>query len=412
VNKSNDLFGSALKSPFLWGVLGAGAFFALVHGGPLATPFITRYFTNHPVEYAETVLFSVGLAFLVLRGFDVACQQGDLRRMQLAPPRPSNVPIEEGCRALHETVGRLPRDRREDYFPRRLRHALEYLRTRGNAAGLGDELKYLAEHDSGRLQNGYALFHVILWAIPILGFLGTVIGITMALNALDPQALDESMMKVTTGLGVKFDTTALALGMSMVLMFVYFFVHRLESRLLDEVDRRAVHDIGARFPQTGSAETAMIQRGAADSPAQWDRLADALGKRLQQALGEALTHSLAAHAERLAGAEQAAGEQHRRHWEQIRQTHAESIQALGALQAELSRQAKVLGRAVEVTGEVTRLQDVLNNNLAALGGAKHIEQTVSGLAAAIHLLNARLAEAPARPGIIQLEPGGRTAKAA
>ena len=53
---------------------------------------------------------------------------------------------------------------------------------------------------------------LIVWAIPILGFLGTVIGITMALNAIDPKAVEESMMQVTTGLGVKFDTTALALA--------------------------------------------------------------------------------------------------------------------------------------------------------------------------------------------------------
>ena len=36
------------------------------------------------------------------------------------------------------------------------------------------------------------------------------------------------MQHVLTGLGLKFDTTALALAMSMVLMFVHFFVDRLE----------------------------------------------------------------------------------------------------------------------------------------------------------------------------------------
>ena len=52
----------------------------------------------------------------------------------------------------------------------------------------------------------------------------------------------------------------------------------------------------------------------------------------------------------------------------------------------------MLGRAVEATGEVIRLEDALNRNLTALAGAKHFEQTVISLAAAIHLLNARLAE--------------------
>jgi len=46
---------------------------------------------------------------------------------------------------------------------------------------------------------------------------------------------------------------------------------------------------------------------------------------------------------------------------------------------------------------------VLNRNLAALAGARHFQQTVMSLAAAIHLLNARLAEPPAVAPSIQLE---------
>ena len=57
----------------------------------------------------------------------------------------------------------------------------------------------------------------------------------------------------------------------------------------------------------------------------------------------------------------------------------------------------MLQRAVEASGEVAGLEDALNRNLAALAGAKHFEQTVLGLAATIHLLNARLAELARRP---------------
>ena len=62
---------------------------------------------------------------------------------------------------------------------------------------------------------------------------------------------------------------------------------------------------------------------------------------------------------------------------------------------ELARQAAVLQRAVEAAGEVARLEDSLNRNLSALAGAKHFEQTVMSLAAAVNLLSARLAESPA-----------------
>ena len=92
----------------------------------------------------------------------------------------------------------------------------------------------------------------------------------------------------------------------------------------------------------------------------------------------------------------------------------QQVQAIGAVQTAMTRQAEILQRAVEASGEVTRLEDALNRNLATLAGAKHFEQTVMELAAVIHLLNARLSETPVGVGkpSIQLEPGRRAAHAA
>ena len=87
-----------------------------------------------------------------------------------------------------------------------------------------------------------------MWAIPILGFLGTVIGITLALNAIDPKALDTSMAQVMMGLGLKFDTTAVALSLSMVLMFVHFFADRAETALLAAVDLQVEGELAEHLP--------------------------------------------------------------------------------------------------------------------------------------------------------------------
>ena len=88
------------------------------------------------------------------------------------------------------------------------------------------------------------------------------------------------------------------------------------------------------------------------------------------------------------------------------------MQNMAAIQTGLSRQAEILQRAIEATGEVTRLEDTLNRNLAALAGAKHFEQTVNSLAAAIHLLNARLSDAPADVAPVRLESTRRKPQAA
>jgi biopolymer transport protein ExbB/TolQ len=432
----NRYWRAITASPIVWGILATAVFYGLVHRGPLGTPFIKRYFTNHPVEYGETLMFAIGLSALVLRALDVGRQYAGLGRPLPGNASAASGSVEDQCRTLLHDVDGLPPHCQESYYARRLRSAVAFVRRLGSAEGLRDELKDLADTDAGRSHKGFALFRVIVWAIPILGFLGTVIGITMALNALDPKALDESMMKVTTGLGVKFDTTALALAMSMLLMFTHFFVERADSALLEAVDARVQAELSGYFPQLPAgpdgqvvavrrmaevmvaAAERLVQRQAElwqasmeAAAARWLQGSAAVGQEVQQALAPALAAALKDHAQHLAAAEAAAAEQNRRHWEKVAAAHAQNVQALAAVQDGLNRQAEILQRAIHASGEVARLEDALNRNLTALSGAKHFEQTVLGLAATIHLLNARLADSPAA-ATVQLAPARRASQAA
>ena len=104
------------------------------------------------------------------------------------------------------------------------------------------------------MNANYALVRIIIWAIPILGLLGTVIGITIAIANLKPETLEQSMSDVTSGLGVAFDHTGEALTLTMILMFIKYGVERSESRLLAIVDERAEEELIGRFQFTGTDE--------------------------------------------------------------------------------------------------------------------------------------------------------------
>ena len=424
-----------LKSPIVWGLLAAAGFYGLVLSGTLnsflptkLSEAMTRYFTHHPVEYMETALFGIGLAALVLKMIEIAGQWPTLRQSLLGPVTRAYEPLSQICQELLQRLHRLPAPRRCGYFPRRLQAAVEHVFRKGSAQDLDDELKYLADVDATRQHNSYALFRVIIWAIPILGFLGTVIGITMALNGVRTDALEQSMNDVVTGLGVKFDTTALALAMAMILMFLHFFVDRWENSLLEEVDLRTQGELDGRFPQAAPAGEGagavlrqmtdavvlaierMVQRqtevwqASMDAAAtRWARIAQTAGSQVQESVVQGLAEGLRQHAEQLAAAEEAATAENRQRWEKAHQGLAENVTALAALQDGMIRQAEVLGRAVEASGDVIRLQDALNHNLSALAGSKHIEQSVLGLAAAIHLLNSRLTDSPGDASAIQLD---------
>src|SRR4030095_12522173 len=120
----------------------------------------------------------------------------------------------------------------ETYIVRGWRGALEFVRRKNSADALDAHLRHLEEVESVRVNAAYSMVRIIIWAIPILGLLGTVIGITIAVANLNPETLEESMTKVTHGLGVAFDHTATALSLTMLLMFAKSGVERLEDALL------------------------------------------------------------------------------------------------------------------------------------------------------------------------------------
>ena len=105
-----------------------------------------------------------------------------------------------------------------------------FLKERVSAAGLKDQLKFFSETAADALHDSHSLLQTIIWAIPIMGFLGTVLGITLAIANVTPDKLDTSLPEVTSGLAIAFDTTALALVLSMILMFGQHLVDRKALR--------------------------------------------------------------------------------------------------------------------------------------------------------------------------------------
>ena len=90
----------------------------------------------------------------------------------------------------------------------------------------------------------YSMPRILVWAIPLLGFIGTVIGISGAVsgfsgfleNSGDVEQIKAGIGQVTSNLGLAFDTTLLALFLSVLVMIPLVLVERYESNLLLGID--------------------------------------------------------------------------------------------------------------------------------------------------------------------------------
>ena len=394
--------------------LGIG-FYAILLKGPLEAPLLERYFASHPVAYVATMMFFIGLAALLVRALNLAGQFFWLGKTRLSPIPSGRQPVSEAGQLLSE-VQALPAGARHGYLGSRLGQAIDSVRRNGSADGLDDDLKYLSDMDADRQHEAYSLVRIIIWATPMLGFLGTVIGITQALGDLATRQLggdlQVAMQGLLSGLYVAFDTTALALSLSIFLMFLQFLVERCETQLLSVVDRRTDSELVGRFQQAGSAhdphlvsvermcsavieaseqlverQSELWQRSMDEVSKKWEKV----GKQTGESLADALQGSLAKEAHQ--------------QWEPVQEAIDQNGEQLLTLQSSLSRQLEKLEQLMASTADVVQLETVLQDNLEQLVDAGHFEQAVTSLSAAIQLLVTRLGGLPASRALPQKGDG-------
>ncbi len=94
-----------------------------------------------------------------------------------------------------------------------------------------DALQVVSEQVKINLANSeseQSLIRYVAWAIPSVGFIGTVIGIANSLGYAKDAATEAGIEKITSALSVAFDTTLVALFLSIILMY---FVHNLQEKV-------------------------------------------------------------------------------------------------------------------------------------------------------------------------------------
>lgn len=449
---------SILRSPLFIGSAISFAFYVAVNARWINHPFVDKYFAGHVIEYVTTTLFFVGLVALLDKMITVGRASSLARRnhsimdrvlsasvtsqreavdsptLSLSHRDKATLEIEE-CEPIVEQLDRKVEASPADKVTRRVRDVLDRMVRGGSVDHLDEELRYVSDIEADRVYNEYALFRVVIWAIPILGFLGTVVGITMAIAKLSPEELVNSIPLVTASLSVAFATTVQALSLSIVLMFAKYLVSQAEDRLALVVDHAVERELLGRFQSTGDspdgqllairrmAET-MVQtserlvRQQADlwqesieaSEQRWAQVTATAGKQLETALVTAMSRSLKSHAEELARNEVVLAERNHEHWNHVNAGLQEAARSTSALEESVERQVLVLQKTVEATGQVARLEEALNRNLASLSRANQLEQISTSLSAAINLLSGRISEVPSAN--IQLESPEESSSAA
>ena len=193
---------------------------------------------NLTATVPATLFFFLGVSILAIKFFKLRLQH---RALDLAavPQHHDFVLNEATAKTVLERLRSLVDDARHFILLNRIDRALSSLHNIGGVSDVSTILQTQAENDENQIASSYALINAMIWAIPVLGFVGTVLGLTLAMGnfnvgAGDPAAIKDSLGKVVSGLSTAFETTLVGLVFALALHLLSDLMQERETDFLDE----------------------------------------------------------------------------------------------------------------------------------------------------------------------------------
>jgi len=175
-------------------------------------------------------------------------REHQLLEMDLIPLAPGTRILPEDAREYARQIESLPESDRRLLLPRALLSALGRFAATRSIQDVSTTAHSVCDGESERLDSELSMVRYIAWAIPSVGFIGTVRGIGEAL-AQAHKAVEGDIAGVTQSLGVAFNSTFIALLISIVLMFLLHQLQLQQERLVLDtrtwLDQRLIQHLQA-----------------------------------------------------------------------------------------------------------------------------------------------------------------------
>ena len=191
-------------------------------------------------DYEQEACFILLFWALAIMGYKARCtlrERRVLERNPLGIPEGTSV-LPEDAREYSRALEALPEEEQDYLLPRTLLAALQRFATTGSIQAVSDTIKENCEVESERLDSEMSMVRYIAWAIPSIGFIGTVRGIGDALGQAY-KAVEGDISGVTVSLGVAFNSTFVALVLSIIIMFCLHQLQLAQERLVLDCQRYA-----------------------------------------------------------------------------------------------------------------------------------------------------------------------------
>jgi biopolymer transport protein ExbB/TolQ len=225
----------------LLGIIMTVAFFGILAIFP-ETVLAQMLTQRGPVQYAIVLFTLCSAAIIGVKYFKMRLQRKALKIRLLPPDDPGFVLTPDSAAQVLKNLYTLVDDPDKFVLTKRIHNALSNLRNIRRIGDVSDVLSTEADSDEGAMESSYTFVRGLIWAIPVLGFIGTVMGLSVALgsfwgviaSAENMEKLRSALQQVTGGLSTAFETTLVGLVAALFIHLFMIAVKHKEERFLDE----------------------------------------------------------------------------------------------------------------------------------------------------------------------------------
>lgn len=193
-------------------------------------------------------------AILVMKWLKLRLQRRALQ-VECVPIDPEFVLTPQTVDDVMQRIAASVDEPRQFIVLNRITTALSNLRNLGRVTDVDEILRNQAEADESAMETSYLLLQGFVWAIPVLGFIGTVEGLSIAISGFgsvlgaadDFGQVKDALRSVTGGLSVAFETTMQGLVAALVIQLALTALKKSEEEFLDTCGEYCVRHIVGRL---------------------------------------------------------------------------------------------------------------------------------------------------------------------
>ena len=200
-------------------------------------------------EQEATIIVSIWAVILAVLRFREIKAQRMLLTAGYLKREGGTVILPSDAREYLRTFEQLPAAQQNLVLPRVLTAALKRFGATGNVQDASQMVHNVCESENNRLDAELAILRFSVWVTPALGFVGTVRGIGLALQGAE-LAVKGDTSAVTAGLGISFNSTLVALTLSIVLMYILHEVQLAQERLVLDTENYVEEELITRLHST------------------------------------------------------------------------------------------------------------------------------------------------------------------